>query len=208
MSRPVAAALLGCAVLASAGCGTGDGVGGSSCSVSVLYEGRTYGGAGDLKRFPDPSQGAAEGRYVSCGDGPGWPVTVNALPGIAPTVALAVDDALFIAADSTYPQAVRPFLDEVTCETAGTFTLSGQWLATSGPRTEGFTPEPPWRVVLRVQSTTPQAEEYERTEITVAVSTATRLDDGARAGGTSESAPVTAELRCDGRRFAATSLHF
>ena len=198
------------------------GVGGTSdetsrsCVARLVVDGREYTGTGGLVREPDVTGEEVEATLPGCNDtggedAPDEAVIAFALDGIDPQTALLFGSDVYISEgspqDEHLSELLRHWRSVPACETAGPFTLSGDWLGVRGPHEPDVDGDirAPYRLTMHVDD---GPEQYVRTQVVVRVTASTTpaldqddVETSLWAGGT-----VTAEVECDGRRFVAVSV--
>jgi hypothetical protein len=212
--RAVVLALAGGALLAGCGQGRDDGVGETgdhSCAALLEYDGHRYVAHGELERDPATTGRMDRGVAPGCDDGGGVArdrrVEVAELTDLPRDRAVLVEGSLYVRADRPFPEAAKAWFVPPTCDRAGEFEVRGGWLSVQGPNRPRFDGDlrPPYRLGVHV---TDGPAEYVGATIRIHATESTHPVLGPEDVKTSlwRGGGVTAEVRCEGGRFLASSL--
>jgi Family of unknown function (DUF6281) len=138
----------------------------TSCAALIEFEGRLYIGNGvEVAPIEGPVLGT--GVRPSCDDIPEEPVTVAAIEGVPPDIAVMVSGEIDHVFVPHQPRELTRLFDAPRCSPRTVpFVLEGPWLGIIGTDGRGD-PEPPYGLELFVESTS--APRYARAFLTVRV---------------------------------------
>lgn len=187
----------------------------ATCPAQLVLAGRTCVGRGPVVRMPRPGPGLGTARPVSCKDsegrGPTKPVEAFTVPGVPATAAILTDDGIWLGKDlRTVPPAIQELDTPVRCTGASAVRATGKLVSIDAqPVGQDSSFQAPYTAQLVLtDGNGPLLEDYQAVTIEVLVSSATASgeDRGLLRAALGDGRAVTADLRCDKARFAATSL--
>lgn len=184
----------------------------ASCAAVLRVDGKDYLGIGGLRRDPEVTGEEVEAVMPGCNDTGGEAptdetVSAQVLSEVDTDTALFYEGAVYVREGTDAPEELTRWRTAPTCDTVGTFELSGTWLGVQGPHKpeQDGDIQLPYRITMHVDD---GPEQYEKAEVVVHADTETSPALGPDdvkstlwTGGT-----VTATVRCDGDRFEATAL--
>jgi hypothetical protein len=128
----------------------------ASCADVIDFQGQRYVGHGELARVPQTTGHTETGIAPACDDGGGAVsqrrVEVRELEDVPMNRAVLADGRLYVKMHDTLPEVVRSWLVAPTCDTPGSFTLTGTWTGVTAkvqPKVDGGI-RPPYRVRVRI----------------------------------------------------------
>jgi hypothetical protein len=204
---------LGLTSCAGSGPDLGETTGASaSCAAVLRVDGATYLGIGGLRRDPAVTGEEVEAVMPGCNDTGGEAppdefVSAQVLSEVDSDTAILFDGAVYVRDGSEAPEQLTYWRTAPTCDTDGTFELSGGWLGVQGPHKPEHDGDIqlPYRISMHVDE---GPEEYRGAQITVRADTSTSpalgpedVESSLWTGGT-----VTAQVQCDGAQFEAIAL--
>lgn len=217
--QQVLALAAACLALGLTSCGTNDRGGqdetvrsAASCGAVLRIDGATYIGIGGLRRDPPVTGEEVEAVMPGCDDmggeaPPDETVSAQVLSEIHADTALLFNGDVYVREGREAPEQLTYWRTAPTCSTPGTFELAGTWLGVQGPNTPEHDGDLrlPYRVSMHVDE---GPEDYVGAQVTVHADTSTSpalgpddVKSSLWTGGA-----VTAQVRCDGRKFEAVAL--
>lgn len=216
--QQVLALAAACLALGLTSCGTNDRGqdetvrSAASCGAVLRIDGATYIGVGGLRRYPAVTGEEVEAIQPGCNDmggeaPPDETVSAQVLREIGTDTALLFNGDVYVREGREATEQLTYWRTAPPCVTAGTFELSGTWLGVQGPHRPEHDGDIklPYRVSMHVDE---GPEEYVGAQVTVHADTSTipalgpdDVDSTLWTGGS-----MTAEVHCDGDRFAARAL--
>lgn len=181
------------------------------CAAAVEYDGRTYVGYGDLKRFPATTGRIVTGTIPGCDDGHGVgraeSVDVHELRAIGIERAVLVNDALYVREDTPLPGPARSWFRSPRCVGEAPFELTGRWLGVTGgpePRFDGDI-RPPYYLQVEVKA---GARPYVGTKLSIHATTQTEplLTTDDVKTSLWKRGLLSASVHCEGDDFVADEL--
>jgi hypothetical protein len=202
------AALTSCSSSAGAGAGSG------ACPATVVYQGQTYLGTGELRRDPATTGRRVDGVLPACDDSGGQrpvdhdqPVRVAELADVPLGTAFLWSGGVYLREGQQLPAAAQLWFRPRRCTTPGEFELTGDWLGVTGPEQPGSDGElrPPYRLEVHV---TAGRHEYVGTTIAVHADAGTSpgLEPRDVKSSLWNGGQVVARVSCVDGRFRASSL--
>jgi hypothetical protein len=138
----------------------------TSCASLLEFEGAVYVGSG-VEVAPREGPVLGTGVLPACGDTPAEPITVAAIQGVPPELAIMVPGEIDQVFQREPPRALTKLFHAPRCVPRTVpFVLEGPWLGIVGTDGRGD-PEPPYGLELFVASTS--APRYARAFLTVRV---------------------------------------
>lgn len=210
-----AGAVVAASVLCAGLTACGDEVAESSdCAATLVHDGRTYLGSGDLRREPEVTGRSLPAVLPGCDDigersgaEEDAPVRAEELVGVDSGTAVLVDGSLYVREGRDLPAHARRWFRAPLCRTPGTFELTGDWLGVTGSRRVRFDGDirPPYRLEVRVTS---GPARYVATTVQVRATATTdpALTPADVATSLWQDGQVTASVRCSDGHFEALGL--
>lgn len=194
---------------------SGGNAGSASCAAVIVYDGHTYLGHGVVKRDPKVTGRSMPAVLPGCNDTGGQseaekdePVRVDELADVAPSTAVFFHGSVYIREGRELPQETQRWFRAPSCDTAGTFEVTGDWLGVSGPKKARFDGDIrlPYRLEIHVTS---GPARYVGTTIMVRATEATdpALTPADVKASLWKGGQVSASVQCVDRHFEALALH-